>query len=82
MVKEVSAEFKDMVSIGTLVKGFSGDGGRGRCSLESPKEWIGREDCRPEVDSFLEKFTWQAEKEMAPPLQYFCLENPKDRGAW
>ena len=22
------------------------------------------------------------EKEMAPPLQYSCLENPMDRGAW
>ena len=21
-------------------------------------------------------------KEMVPPLQYSCLENPKDRGAW
>ena len=23
-----------------------------------------------------------AEKAMAPPLQYSCLENPMDRGAW
>ena len=27
-------------------------------------------------------YTSLAEKAMAPPLQYSCLENPMDRGAW
>ena len=28
------------------------------------------------------RYTSLAEKAMAPPLQYSCLENPTDRGAW
>ena len=31
---------------------------------------------------FREVFNYYLEKAMAPPLQYSCLENPMDGGAW
>ena len=36
------------------------------------------------LETQLQSQGWEGrlEKEMANPLQYSCLENPKDRGAW
>ena len=31
---------------------------------------------------FYNPIAFYLEKAMAPPLQYSCLENPMDRGAW
>ena len=36
---------------------------------------------KPRFDPWVEKIPWRREG-MATPLQYSCLENPMDRGAW
>ena len=55
---------------------------QGRPTAEESPSWFKRKKQRIQGEFLAGGIANSLEKSLAPPLQYSCLENPKDGGAW